>query len=318
MDLDFRGALRRIGHLIDETPLLETDVPGLYLKCEHDQVTGSFKVRGALNKVMSLPEGAIARGLVAASAGNHGLGVAYAAKQVGASALIVVPDDAVQPKVDGIRALGGEVVQVPGGFGAAEACGKSLAEKRDAVWVSPYNDRDIIEGQGTLGLELARQLEARGGQGVSWEVYIPVSGGGLVCGVGLALKDEGAYRVIGVQTQAAPYMATFVAGGDLAVIVETPTLADGLAGPVERGSMTFDLIGDAVDEMQLVGEQEIKQSMMKAWRLFGVEIEPSAAVPLAAALRAAGNVLRVVVLSGGNVSPDLKREMRAESGAAGL
>jgi threonine dehydratase len=313
--MDFERAKTLLQPLVRETPLRPTEIPGLFLKCEHEQLTGSFKVRGALNKVLQLSYEERGRGLVAASAGNHGLGVAYAALKTHAKATIVVPDDAVQPKVDGIRALGGEVIAVPGGFGAAEARGRELAEERQAVWVSPYNDLLVIEGQGTLGLEIDHQLKSASDERGACEVYVPVSGGGLACGVGLALKEVGAYRVVGVQTSAAPYMAAFYSGDDPETVRETPTLADGLAGPVERGSVTFDLLRDALDDMRVVSEAELREALELAWREFGVLVEPSAAVPLAAALKIDGDRRRVVILSGGNLAPQL--EMAVKAGTLG-
>jgi len=308
---DFEGAASRINSKIRNTPLVEIGANGLLLKCEQDQVTGSFKVRGALNKILQLTPEEISRGIVAASAGNHGLGVAYAAREAGAQAIIVVPDDAVKTKVDGIRALGCEVILVSGGFGAAEAKGRALASERNAIWVSPYNDRQVIEGQGTLGLEVDRQIRERSGEAGDWDVYVPVSGGGLACGVGLALKGRGDYRVIGVQTEAAPYMSVFLSGGDVDDVMEKTTLADGLAGPVERGSMTFDLLPRAVDEIRLVSESEMIKTLEFAQSRLGLMVEPSAAVALAAALRADDGRQRVVILSGGNIAPELKSALES-------
>ncbi len=311
MGFDFVSAERRIGGSIRETPLLETNLPGLLLKCEQSQVTGSFKVRGALNKVAQLSPEALAQGIVAASAGNHGLGVAFAARQAGAMATIVVPEKAVKTKVDGIRALGSRVISVPGDFGAAEARGRALATEQGAIWISPYNDEQVIEGQGTLGLELDRQMRQQVGGLGECEIYVPISGGGLACGVGLALKSVGRYRVIGVQTQAAPYMAAFMSGEDPEDVVETPTLADGLAGPVERGSITFNLLSKAVDEIQLVSESDLVDALEMAWTSYGLMVEPSAAVALAAALRVDDGRMRAVILSGGNLSPDLRQALEA-------
>lgn len=311
---DFDAAEERIRDRIRQTPLLETDIPGLLLKCEQDQVTGSFKARGAVNKVLQLSPEDLSRGIVAASAGNHGLGVAYAARESGSRATIVVPDDAVRTKLDGIRSLGSEVIAVPGGFGAAEVRGRAMASERDAVWISPYNDVSVIEGQGTLGRELDRQLRQRFGDPAGCEVFIPISGGGLACGAGLALKSAGAYRVIGVQTRAAPYMAAFMAGEDPEGVTETPTLADGLAGPVERNSVTFDLLPKAVDEIELVSEPQLLEALKLAWASFHLLIEPSSAAALAAALRVGDGRRRVVVLSGGNLGPELRSML--ESGVS--
>jgi threonine dehydratase len=300
---DFLAAHGRIRGHIRETELIRVEESALFLKCEHRQVTGSFKARGALNRLLGLSADERRRGVVAASAGNHGLGIAYAAQVVETHATVVVPDAAVKAKVEGIRRLGAEVVQVPGGFGAAEAFGLSLAKSSHAVWVSAYNDLAVIEGQGTIGLEIAEQWPKLGLAAEAPRVYVPVSGGGLICGLGLALKGAlpGA-RIIGVQTSAAPYMAVFYAGGDPEQVAETSTLADGLSGPVEPGSVTFDLIRKAADEVRVVDEGSIEEALKAAWQILGEIVEPSAAVPLAAALADRGEDSRLVVLSGGNAS----------------
>jgi threonine dehydratase len=214
----------------------------------------------------------------------------------------------VQVKVDRIRALGAELVFAEGDYGAAEAKGRDLALERGAAWISPYNDVEVIAGQGTIALELVEQLGLRGGP--LWEVYVPVSGGGLVCGIGLALKAAGApVRVIGAQPEAAPYLKTYFEGGDVERVVETPTIADGLAGAVEAGSVTFALLRDAVDEFVLVSEEEIWEAMRWADREAQEVIEPAAAVALAACLAGRGE-RRVAVLSGGNVAPAVWAKVR--------
>ena len=317
-ELNFSAARQRIQGHTHETDLVVCPVAGLLLKCEHRQVTGSFKVRGALNKLLGLSQADRERGIVAASAGNHGLGVAFAAGIVGARASVVVPSEAVRAKVDGIRSLGGEVIQVPGGFAAAEAYGLALASEREAVWVSPYNDRAVIEGQGTLGLEIVEQAASLPDPQSELRVYVPVSGGGLIAGVGLAVKQQlGSAYIIGVQTEAAPYMAVYFDGGDPAAVRETPTLADGLAGPVESGSMTFDWLHRAADEMQLVGEGAILRALDFVWRTLGEVVEPSAAVPLAAALADRWPGRKIVVLSGGNASDEVKRRVAGTGAGPG-
>ncbi|HSB90194.1 MAG TPA: pyridoxal-phosphate dependent enzyme [Anaerolineales bacterium] len=292
------AARRRIRGLVVETPLVSWE-NGLWLKCENAQVTGSFKLRGALNKVLGLSPADVEAGVVAASAGNHGQGVAYAAGLVGAAATIVVPDDAVRRKVAAIRRLGAEVVEIPGGYGAAEIAGRRLAQERGAVWVSPYNDADVIAGQGTIGLELLDQLP----RGPAFDVYVPVSGGGLVSGIGLALEAEGGrLRVFAVQVEHAAYMRALFLGQDASHVVETPTMADGLSGPVEAGSMTIGLVRRVVEDVLLVSEAEVLGAMRLAWVERSLPMEASAAVALAAATRPGmGDRLRVVVVSGGNV-----------------
>ncbi|HET7011334.1 MAG TPA: threonine/serine dehydratase [Anaerolineales bacterium] len=294
-------ARERLRGLVIETPLVAWG-PGVWLKCENAQVTGSFKLRGALNKVLSLSEAERRRGVLAASAGNHGQGVAFAARLMGAQATIVVPDDAVRRKVEAIRRLGADVIEVPGGYGAAESHARELSDRRGAVWISPYNDERVIAGQGTIGLEIREQLPGTAGRTV--EVLVPVSGGGLVSGIGLALEGRQGYRVVGVQPESAPYMRAAFRGEDPAAVVELPTIADALSGPYEVGSITEHLVRRVVADMWLVSEAEILEACRSAWVEHGLPMEPSSAVALAAAARpAARNIERLVVVSGGNVDP---------------
>ena len=302
--IDIAGAERRIrGHIL-ETPLIEWPQAGIWLKCENEQLTGSFKLRGALNKVLGLSTEALARGLVAASAGNHGIGVALAATVARTSATVVVPDRVVERKRRTLEALGADVRLAAGDFAVAEREGYALAAERGAVWISPYNDADVIAGQGTLGLELGRQLRPHRLQG-EIEVYVPVSGGGLLAGVGLGLRlAEAPVRLIGVQTESAPYFHRYLRGEDPAAVVEQPTLADGLAGAVEAGSITWDLVRQLADDVLLVSEAEIRQALLRVHRQTGMLIEPSAAVAVAACLAGRGKN-RIAILSGGNADPSL-------------
>jgi threonine dehydratase len=305
VDIDrVRAAGRRIEGLVKRTPLVQVGLLGL--KCEHEQPTGSFKVRGALNRILGASPRDLAAGVVAASAGNHGLGVAFACKLRGARATVVVPEHAVSAKVAGIIALDAEVVRAQGGYAEAEAKGRELAETRGALWVSPYNDPEVIAGQGTIGLELAGQLKSVLGEAPSAEVFVPVSGGGLISGIGIALKHlTPGVKVIGVQPQASPFMYTHFKGGDMHQVVERPTIADGLAGAVEEGSITLDIVKAVVDDMQLVDEEAIREAVKWVRRTTGAWVEPSAAAAVAAALRDDQGRQRVVVLSGGNIDQAL-------------
>jgi len=302
--IDIAAAEQRLRRHILETPLLEWPRHGIWLKCENDQLTGSFKIRGALNKVLGLSDEALSRGLVAASAGNHGIGVALAATIAGTTAAVVVPRNVVERKRRALEALGAEVTLADGDYAVAEREGHALAKARRAVWVSPYNDVEVVAGQGTLGLELARQIRARRWSG-EVEVYVPVSGGGLLAGVGLGLRLGGAdVRLLGVQTESAPYFYRFLRGQDPSEIVEQPTLADGLSGAVEAGSITWDLVREVADDVLLVTEAEIAQSLLAIHRETGMLVEPSAAVAVAACLAGRG-MHRIAVLSGGNADPSL-------------
>jgi threonine dehydratase len=293
------AARARLANRVVETPLISWG-RGLWLKCENAQITGSFKLRGALNKVLTLDREQRQRGIVTASAGNHGQGVALAGKLAGIRVTVVVPDDAVRKKVDAIRRLGAEVIEVAGGYGAAEPFARKLAEKERALWISPYNDLEVIAGQGTIGLEILDQHPTPA------DVYVPVSGGGLAGGIGLALAAAGAgYRVIGVQPENAAYMHARFHGRDPAAVIETPTIADALSGPYEVGSVTEGILERVLEDLVLVSEQEILAALRTAWLEHGMAMEPGSAVSLAAARREPEGTERIAIISGGNVDPRL-------------
>lgn len=304
-----RQAAARVAPHLRTTPLRFEPSLGAWLKCEHQQITGSFKLRGALNKVLGLEAEQAARGLVAASAGNHGLGVAHAARLRAARATIVVPAQAVPAKVEAIRALEAEVVHADGDYAAAEAEGRALAERRGAVWISPYNDPAIVAGQGTLALELLGQVPAEA-TGETWAVLIPASGGGLLAGMGLVLKALWPRaRVIGVQPAASPYLHAYLTRGTMQGVDEQPTLADGLAGAVEAESITLELVRDVVDEIVLVDEPAIESAIQRLARLAGEVVEPSGAAALAARAALPDDLPCVAVLTGGNIDRRLKARL---------
>ena len=285
------------------SPVAWVESGRVLLKDESRLPTGSFKVRGALNRLLTDEAQARAKGVVAASAGNHGMGVAYAARLIGATATIVVPQTAVAVKVMGIRSLGAEIVAAKGGYVEAEILGRELAGDRGAVWVSPYNDVRVIAGQGVAGIELIRQIEEVAGPALD-EIYVPVGGGGLVAGVGIVIRRKSpATRVVGAQPANSPFMAVAFGGGDRRSVVERPTSADGLAGDVEDGAVTIALVRKVVDAMVLVSELEIREAAAWAWREAQLRIEPSAAVALAGCLKY-GQGQCAVILSGGNADPD--------------
>ena len=307
------AAGRRLGGRVRATPLIQDVESGIWLKCEQDQITGSFKLRGAFHRMLLLSEAEQRRGVVAASAGNHGQGVAFAARALGLQAHIVVPAAAVPRKVAAIRDLGAEVILAPGGYAVAEAEGRRLARDRGGVWVSPYNDAAVIAGQGTLGLEIEKQWEAALRAGGA-RVYVPVGGGGLAAGIGVALNAwRPGVRIIGVLPEHSAYLYAYFHQGTMDGVVERTTLADGLAGAIEDGSLTLELARSFVDDMVLVSEAEIRAALMWACRR-GLTIEPSAAVALASALQDPGG-RSLAVLSGGNVDPGLWEDIRQHAQA---
>jgi threonine dehydratase len=226
------------------------------LKCEHLQPTGSFKVRGATNKVRLLAGSAQGGGVVTASTGNHGQAVARAGAAAGIPVTVYVAAGTAQPKADAIRALGAELVVIDGPPIAAELQARQRASETGQVYISPYNDLDVVAGQGTLGVELLEQaadLDA---------VFIAVGGGGLIGGAGTAIKAlNPATQVVGVWPENSPCMLRAMQAGEIVDVVEQPTLSDGTAGAVEPGSVTLPLCQAAIDATVTVTEAEIAAAM---------------------------------------------------------
>lgn len=294
-------ARERIAPYIQPTALTHDQHNDLYLKWENHQVTGSFKARGALNKVLSLQGWELERGLVTASAGNHGLGVALAAGIKHAQVRVFVSDHASPNKVQAMRTLGADVQMIQGGYAEAESAGILDAKTTGATWVSPYNDGMVIAGQGTIGLEVIKDLPDPAS--ITW--LIPAGGGGLISGIGCAL--EGLHPrpiLLALQSQASPFLHAIFHQGSQAGVVELPSLADGLSGPVEAGSVTIPMVMKYVKDVILVTEEEIRQAIKYAWQAYQERIEGSAAVTLAAVL--SGRVKArpaLAVITGGNINP---------------
>lgn len=313
---DIQAARQQIAQYVARTPTTRDQALGreldaeVWFKWENRQTTGSFKLRGALNKLLPLaPERAFG-GVIAASSGNHGQGIAYAARLCGLHAAIYVPDDTPRKKLRGMARLGAEIVTVSGGYGAAEDAALAAARNSEAVWVSGYNDAEIIAGQGTLALEWLEQSPSLD------LLLVPVGGGGLISGVGLAAKAlKPGVRVVGVQAAASAALHTAFYGGDMDTVTHRPTLAHGLAGPVEAGSITVPLVKQVTDEILLVSEAGIERAMAYAYRVHREVIEGAGAVGLAALLAGkvacAGRVVGVLV-SGGNVDPEQHVEVLAK------
>lgn len=302
-------AQERIAAHVHHTPVTYDPELNVYLKWESHQVTGSFKARGAFNKVLSLHNWEQVQGIVAASAGNHGQGIALAGRVVGAPVLIFASEHAVPAKLEAMRNLGAELCLVPGGYGEAEQAGLQYTARNKSTWISPYNDGQVIAGQGTLVSEtLKDQPELKD---ATW--LVPVGGGGLISGVGAALKESpspGTGRLIGVQSEASPFMFGLYHSGSQESIVERPSLADGLAGPVEGGAITIPLVSSYVDDLILVSETEIAHAVSFAWNKYHERIEGSAAVSLAAVLTSKVTDRPVVlVISGGNIQPQVHQEI---------
>lgn len=303
-------ARNRLAPYVKVTPL--TYDPGLdiYLKWENQQVTGSFKARGALNKVATLQPWERARGLVTASAGNHGQGVALAGKIFAAPVTVFAPQQAVPRKVQAIEALGARMHFVAGGYDRAEQEGLAYAAQHHLTWVSAYNDGQVVAGQGTVALEILEQLPHP--QPFTW--VVPVGGGGLAGGIGAAVKETPAWppavrraqRLVGVQAQASPFFHALFRQGTQEGVADLPTLADGLSGAIEAHTITLPLARRYMDDVVLVSEEEIAYAIAYAAEHYQQVIEGSAAAALAAVL--SGHIVQrpaIVIISGGNI--DLER-----------
>jgi threonine dehydratase len=295
-------ASERIGPFIHKTPLTYDAQNNLYLKWENHQVTGSFKARGALNKILALQEWELERGLVTASAGNHGQGVALATKMRGAQVIVFASNHALPNKLKAMQELGADIRLVAGGYGEAEGAGITYARATGATWVSPYNDGMIIAGQGAIALEIMQELPDP--SSVTW--IVPAGGGGLVSGIGCALQIiNPSPKLVAVQSEASPFLYEIFLHGTQKDVEELPSIADGLAGPVEEGSVTIPMVKNYVTDFILVSETEIRKAIKYAWCTYHERIEGSAAASLAAVT--SGRISdrpALVVLTGGNILPE--------------
>lgn len=301
-------AERRIRPHVRETPLIRS--PGLsdragaaiLLKLENLQITGSFKLRGALNKVLALTDAEKARGVVTASTGNHGAATAYAGRLAGVVPTVFVPRSAAATKVARIRALGARVEFHGDDSADTERHAREVAAASGQVFVSPYNDLDVMAGQGTIGVELLRQCP-------DLEVaVIAVGGGGLIGGIASWLKAaRPGLVVVGCQPVNSAVMAHSVAAGRILDLPSLPTLSDGTAGGVEADTITFDPCRAAVDRYDLVDEASIEEGVRLGFDEERLVLEGAAGLAIASALRVAADHpgRRVgVVLCGGNIGAD--------------
>jgi threonine dehydratase len=273
----------------------------LVAKAECLQLTGSFKVRGALNRARTLSPEARARGLLTVSAGNAALGLAYAGHVLGAGVTVVMPEGAVQAKVDGVRALGGTVVQ-DGVLDAAGAFRRAaqLQEQHGFTFAHPFDDPYVVAGAATATLELLEQ------QPDVERLVVPCSGGGLLAGAILATETAGqAIEIIGVQPDAVPTIVRSLEAGEPVEVDHPPTIADGLTAP-KPGRLNFDMIRSAGVRIVTVSEAAIRTAVRDLVLTLKVVVEPSAAVGLAAIMNGklgAIDGVTALMLSGGNISP---------------
>ena len=307
--VDFEAARERIAAVVNLTPMESShflgDVLGapVFLKCENLQRTGSYKIRGAYNRLSLLSDEEKARGVVAASAGNHAQGVALAARELGIKATIFMPLGVPLPKLQATRDYGADVVLRGHTVAEPLLAAAEFARETGAVFIHPFDHVDVITGQGTMALDILDQ------QPNVDTVVVPIGGGGLISGLASAIKQRAALdgrtvRVIGIQAANAAAYPISLAEGEPTEITVFPTIADGIA--VSRpGSLNFDIISKVVDEVITVTEDEMAQALLVLIERAKLIVEPAGAVGVAAIL--AGKITptgtTVVVLSGGNIDP---------------
>lgn len=320
-------AAARIRPFVRPTPLefspVLSELGGdtVYLKAENLQATGSFKVRGAFNKLLTLSPSDLARGVVAASSGNHGAAVAYALKQLGAPGVIFVPEHAAASKVAAIRRLGAEVRVHGDDSVIAEQAARAFAAETGCVYISPYNDWEVIAGQSTIGLEIARDLPTL------QTVYVTVGGGGLAGGIAAYLKGnhrELARRpvhIVGCLPANSPVMLASVRNGSVVEMASLPTLSDGSAGGIETDAVTFGLCQHLIDDWIVVEEDEIATAIRLLAETHHYLIEGAAGVAVAAYLKDPHRGQQrnaAIVLCGANIDLNvLRRVLCTEATANG-
>jgi len=300
------AAEARIRPYVRQTPLDAafnlSDAAQVFLKLENLQATGSFKLRGALNKLLALDEAQRSKGIITASTGNHGLAVAYALETLGLRGSIYLPENASPQKVAMLRRYD-VALMFHGADGVeAERQARRVSEQEGRVYVSPYNDPYVLAGQGTIAVEVLKQLD-----GVDC-VMASVGGGGLIAGIGGYLKTaRPGVEVIGCLPMNSRVMYESIQAGEIVERPSLPTLSDGTAGGIETGTITFALCQQYVDDWVLVEEKAIGQAMKLIFEQHRLVVEGSAGVTVAAFLqikeRLAGKTV-VLVLCGGNIDID--------------
>jgi len=300
-------ASRKIRNFVTRTPTYHSVVfsqrtgAEVYLKLECFQPVGVFKIRGAVNKIRSLSQSDLKKGLVTSSSGNHGLSVAYAAKIYGAKAVVVVPENAVKEKVEAIESYGAEVVKHGKDYDEAYSKALEIQKETGTTFVHPFNDPFVIAGQGTVGLELLEDIPDLN------TVIVPVGGGGLISGISVAAKTLNPnIRIVGVQPEGAPAVYRSWKAGRIVEVDSVNTVADGLAArkPLD---LTFRIIRKYVDDILLVTEQEIGEAVLALLHEAHILVEPSGAASLAALLfryHPKPKEKVAVIVSGANTSID--------------
>lgn len=290
--------------IISKTPLVHADKihDNLWIKAENLQGTGAFKLRGAYYKLSQLNEEEKSRGVIAASAGNHAQGVAYACMKMGIEGTIVMPKTAPLSKIEATRSYGAHVELQGDTFNDAYEYAKNLQEITGAVFIEPFNDESIIAGQGTIGLEILEKLPDVD------TIIVPIGGGGLISGIATAVKMmRPECRIIGVQSEHAPSMKRSLEENEIIKLEEVSTIADGIAVKTP-GSITYDICKEYVDEVVTVSEEEIAAAILVLLEKMKMVAEGAGATSVAAAMFNKIDIHNrkcVAVLSGGNIDVNL-------------
>jgi len=303
---DIRAAQGRIAGRVLCTPVLENALidelcgAHLHFKCENLQEMGAFKARGASNAIFARPDADLRAGVVTHSSGNHGAAVARAARLRGIPARVVMPRNSSAAKLAAVRAYGGEIILCEPTIAAREAEAARIVAETGALFIHPYDDPDVIAGQGTIALELLEQVPQ-----ISW-LLCPIGGGGLASGLSVAAKSlRPDIKVVAVEPSGADDAWRSFESGVLAPPGPTATIADGLRGALS--ARTFSLIRANVDAIVTVDEPAIVRAMRELWRQLRIVVEPSSAVAFAAVLERKldfGGAHVGIVLTGGNVDLD--------------
>jgi threonine dehydratase len=308
---EIRAARERIKPAARYTPMIDVPYPAaqaagatrLYLKCENFQPMGAFKIRGAFNMIAQLPKENLARGVITYSSGNHGQAVALAAQALGTPAVIVMPTTAPQVKIDGCKSYGAEIIMAGTTSLDRQRRAEKEASERGLTMVPPFDHKQIIIGQGTMGLEILEQCPDVA------TVFVPVGGGGMASGVAAAIKlSKPSVRIVAVEPEGAPKMTTSLAAGQPTTLPSSKSIADGLMN-LRPGDITFAHIRQFVDEVVTVSEDAIAANVAWLFRNARLVVEPSGAVTTAAVALGLGHADPgkgpvVAVVSGGNVAPD--------------
>jgi threonine dehydratase len=303
---DVLAAYERIKDHVKKTPVLACEsinkIVGadLYFKCENFQKVGAFKFRGATNAVMSLSENEAARGVATHSSGNHGAALALAARNRGIKAYVVMPENSPRVKKEAVAGYGAEIIFCKPTLEARETTLAEVVQKTGATFIHPYNNFNVIAGQGTAALELLNEIENLD------FVLAPVGGGGLLSGTALAVDDVSpSTKVIGCEPEGADDACRSLREGRIVPLINPDTVADGLR--TSLGELTFAIISNKVESIVTVSDEKIIAAMRLIWERMKIVVEPSAAVPLAVVLDGTldfKNRRIGIILSGGNIDLD--------------